>query len=631
VIAGNTIAYNSGQAADSGSGVRVGYIGGAIGNRIEGNAIYGNSGPGVWLPAGPLSSSGRVVAFVDGEPIYGPYPNGNSISGNSIHDNGGLGIDLGDIPYDSAGHVTSDPLTWSYSVPDGVTLNDSHTLTDSNGHVLGPNHFQDYPVLTSVTAAAGQVTITGTLLADAGQPVHLEFFANAAPDAGGHVEGQTFLGAANVTIAADGSFSVTINASAPVGPFLTATATDATGDTSEFSAEVVVVGTAGADSIAKVPGTQAGTVQITFNGTVYDNVVDPDHVLLCGGAGNDTLTDPGSGDATLLGGPGDDTIVIADTTGSVTADGGDGSDTYIIQAGGLHGPMMISDTGTTGSNSVTVVGTVGADTFTQSGNTLSADGSTITLTGVSSLTVDGGGGTGDTFTVTGTPTVPATVQGVNDTVVYGTAGNDSIALSPGGNSGTVVAKLNGMALGTYCPAGRILVYGLAGDDNIQASGTITVPLWLYGGDGNDRLNGGNGPNVLLGGAGNDTITGGSGRDLVIGGTGSDQIVGNGGDDLMIGATTAYDGNDAALQAIDAEWTSGHDFATRIANLSGDSSNPGFGSRLNGGYFLVPQQTLLADGAVDSLTGSSGSDWYIVDAADIVNGANNNDKVTRIGP
>jgi Ca2+-binding RTX toxin-like protein len=185
--------------------------------------------------------------------------------------------------------------------------------------------------------------------------------------------------------------------------------------------------------------------------------------------------------------------------------------------------------------------------------------------------------------------------------------------------------------GNFQPAARLTIHGMAGDDDIQVSGTVTAPLWLYGDDGNDRLNGGNGPNVLLGGAGNDTMTGGSGCDLLIGGAGADQIVGNGGDDLMIGGTTAFESNEAALQAIDAEWTSGHEFATRIANLSGDSSNPGFGNRLNVGYFLIPQQTLFADGAMDSLTGSSGSDWYIVDASDLVNGANNNDKITRIGP
>src|SRR5436190_465711 len=107
--------------------------------------------------------------------------------------------------------------------------------------------------------------------------------------------------------------------------------------------------------------------------------------------------------------------------------------------------------------------------------------------------------------------------------------NDTIVLSPGGNSGTVLVKLNGKLVGTYTSGGRMLVSGLAGDDDVQVSGTTTAPLWLSGGDGNDRLNGGNGPNVLLGGAGNDTLTGGGGRDLLMGGAGADVLVGNGND------------------------------------------------------------------------------------------------------
>src|SRR5207342_2024496 len=100
----------------------------------------------------------------------------------------------------------------------------------------------------------------------------------------------------------------------------------------------------------------------------------------------------------------------------------------------------------------------------------------------------------------------------------------------------VTVKINGTVWGTFQPTGRIIVYGLAGDDDIQASGSTGIPVWLDGGDGNDRLNGGNGGNVLLGGAGNDYLLGGSGRDVMIGGTGADQLVGNGGDDLMIGGT-----------------------------------------------------------------------------------------------
>ena len=37
---------------------------------------------------------------------------------------------------------------------------------------------------------------------------------------------------------------------------------------------------------------------------------------------------------------------------------------------------------------------------------------------------------------------------------------------------------NGTDLGTFQPTGRILVNGLAGDDDIQVSGSISVPIWL---------------------------------------------------------------------------------------------------------------------------------------------------------
>jgi probable HAF family extracellular repeat protein len=63
-----------------------------------------------------------------------------------------------------------------------------------------------------------------------------------------------------------------------------------------------------------------------------------------------------------------------------------------------------------------------------------------------------------------------------------------------------------------------------------------------------------------------------------------------------------------------------------------AEGPPFGSPFTNTLttFLTPQQTAFADGAVGDFTGSLGSDWYIVDAADAINGANNNDSVTRIG-
>src|SRR5213078_1254620 len=107
---------------------------------------------------------------------------------------------------------------------------------------------------------------------------------------------------------------------------------------------------------------------------------------------------------------------------------------------------------------------------------------------------------------------------------------------------------NGTDLGTFQPTGRIIVNGLAGNDDIQVAGGVTVSCWLDGGDGNDRLKGGSGNNVLLGGAGDDLLVGGNDRDILIGGTGADRIVGNAADDILVAGVTAYDGNEAALCA-----------------------------------------------------------------------------------
>ncbi|HMC67265.1 MAG TPA: calcium-binding protein, partial [Gemmataceae bacterium] len=203
-------------------------------------------------------------------------------------------------------------------------------------------------------------------------------------------------------------------------------------------------------------------------------------------------------------------------------------------------------------------------------------------------------------------------------VVQGTLGNDTIVFTPGGNTGDISVKLNGASLGTFHPTGRIIAYGLAGDDDIQVAGSIDLSAWLFGGDGNDRLKGGNGPNVLEGGAGDDLLVGGSGRDLMVGGGGADRIIGNGGDDILIGGYTSYDALDAALCAVMAEWTSNHDFATRVANINDQMNSPGFANRLNGNFFLIDAgvgQTVFNDSSKDVMTGSAGSDWFFAGTAD----------------
>jgi hypothetical protein len=195
--------------------------------------------------------------------------------------------------------------------------------------------------------------------------------------------------------------------------------------------------------------------------------------------------------------------------------------------------------------------------------------------------------------------------------VGGTAAADEITVERDGSTCYQVGIETGGSEweGTFTGSvSRIVVYGGAGNDAVAVADDIQVPAWLYGGDGDDKPQGGGGNNVLLGGAGNDELHGGAGRDLLIGGLGADYLYGDGGDDLLIAGTTAFDGNEAALDAVLAEWTSARSYADRVANLRGSGSGP----LANGGTFLKvsgPDVTVFDDGAADVLSGASGTDWF----------------------
>lgn len=190
--------------------------------------------------------------------------------------------------------------------------------------------------------------------------------------------------------------------------------------------------------------------------------------------------------------------------------------------------------------------------------------------------------------------------------VGGTTADDTIVFHPNGNNGDITVSLNGTNLGTYHPTGRLVAYGQAGNDDIQVAGSISLPAWLYGDAGNDRLKGGSGNNVLMGGVGDDLLVGGSGRDLIIGGAGADRIVGNASDDILIAGLTAFDTSHSALCAIMDEWTrTDQTYTQRVDHLR-------YGGGLNGSIKLDTEgsdATVFDDGAADILTGSSGTDWF----------------------
>ena len=187
--------------------------GNLIGTDISGTVALGNVngitlGEANVIIGGTAVGAGNVIAFNEGSGIA-VAGTGHAIEGNKIFSNGLLGIDLN---------------------ADGVTTNDPCD-TDT-----GPNNFQNYPVISQVTKGGGLTSIRGTLNSVANTRYRIEFFANDSLDSSGFCEGEIFVGSASVRTRANCSAS--FNVSFPqIGrrQRVTATATDPTGNTSEFS------------------------------------------------------------------------------------------------------------------------------------------------------------------------------------------------------------------------------------------------------------------------------------------------------------------------------------------------------------------------------------------------------------
>jgi hypothetical protein len=145
-----------------------------------------------------------------------------------------------------------------------VTAND---LLDVDG---GGNNRQNFPVLTSAASGGGTATIEGTLNSTPNTDFRLEFFANTTADPSNHGEGESFIGSTNVTTDGSGdvSFTNTFSAIVPVGEFISATATDPGGNTSEFSGSIDVVIGVIEVSVDIKPGSYPNCFNINGNGVI---------------------------------------------------------------------------------------------------------------------------------------------------------------------------------------------------------------------------------------------------------------------------------------------------------------------------------------------------------------------------
>ena len=215
-------------------------------SRIEGNFIgtdaagvrpLGNAEAGIAINGetnrvgGLISGAANVIQYNGGPGVVVTSGSRNEISGNRIFDNGGLGIDLG--------------------LELGVTPNDPGDAD------TGQNYLQNYPVLTAASSSYNSTQVQGTLNSTPSSTFRLEFFASPAWDSTSLAEGQLWLGDSAVTTDANGnaSFTALLPVGTPTNYLVTATATDADGNTSEFSA-----------GVAASVGTQNVSVSITTDG-----------------------------------------------------------------------------------------------------------------------------------------------------------------------------------------------------------------------------------------------------------------------------------------------------------------------------------------------------------------------------
>jgi parallel beta-helix repeat protein len=195
-------------------------LGNRIGTTVSGTVALGNDAEGVFIADGSNNSVGdgtsggsNTIAFNggDGIAIFRSTSTGNAISRNSIFSNAGLGIDL----------------IGGFEDATGKTANDPGDIDD------GSNGLQNFPGLTSAKSSSTTTTISATLNSTPTKTFRVQFFSNPSGN-----EGKKFIGQKSVTTNGSGSVSFTFSPASKVavGQTITATATDTSNNTSEFSA-----------------------------------------------------------------------------------------------------------------------------------------------------------------------------------------------------------------------------------------------------------------------------------------------------------------------------------------------------------------------------------------------------------
>lgn len=231
-LVGGDVGSGNVVSANGRDGIRMARPGGADGghrNLIKGNRV-----------GAPLGGSG-ALGNLHGVTVHNGADD-NVVEGNTIvlnrEDGVAIGLDLsnsnegGNLRNDVRRNVITENGKLGIDI-----LNNGEVLPNDNGDGDSlANLRQNYPVLTDAPTSEGTTSVTGSLNSTANASFRVDVYANASCDASGHGEGRVHVLQEVVTTDAAGNVPIDVSFPAVEGMgFVAATATDAVGNTSEFS------------------------------------------------------------------------------------------------------------------------------------------------------------------------------------------------------------------------------------------------------------------------------------------------------------------------------------------------------------------------------------------------------------
>ena len=463
---GTTAIANNNSGLGLFNGAQSNVIGGVVAgarNYISGHASYGlfieNAGTNLNVVEGNTiglnASSAAVANGAEGIAIF------DQAQSNMI---GGTAAGAGNIV---SGNTDEGVALYNYTSPTSVidnSISENSIYGNSAGIYLynNANNNQAAPTLSSAIAGTSTnpsgTDVTGTLTSAVNTKYRVEFFSSPSGN-----EGQTFLGAANVTTTSAGSatFTAPLTVGVMSGFVVTATATDPAGNTSQFSApQTVTAGMGG-------PKSQTITFPAIANTTYAKVPITLEATATSGLAVTYTIV---SGPATVSG-----NMLTITGVGSITVQANQAGNSSYSAAPAVNQSFTVSKARQTitfpaignqnvGAPPITLMATASsglAVTYTVVSGPATVSGSTLTVTGAGTVmvkatqagNVDYTAATAVTqsFTVSQSsqasqtitfPTIPTTTYGMtvtlNATASSGLAVSYSVTSGPATVSGNTV-------------------------------------------------------------------------------------------------------------------------------------------------------------------------------------------------